>query len=131
MSHMWQKCGDCHNCHNYPRCKNVEKKFKNPHKIDFFHIFHIFILKMWSEKALVYKAKVPFSTFPRFFRNFLENFFLKRYFSSKMWKKGKIELLSLVYNKSSFHVFKTKNVENVESRNYQRLFKIENVEENV
>ena len=47
------------------------------------------------------------------------------------WKKGKNELLSLVYNKSSFHVFKTKNVENVESRNYQRLFKIENVEENV
>ena len=48
-----------------------------------------------------------------------------------MWKKGKIELLSLVYNKSSFHVFKTKNVENVETRNYQRLFNIENVEEYV
>ena len=47
------------------------------------------------------------------------------------WKIGKIKLLLLVYNKSSFHVFKTKNVENVESRNYQRLFKIENVEENV
>ena len=46
-----------------------------------------------------------------------------------MWKKGKIKLLLLVYNKSSFHVFKTKNVENVETRNYQRLFKIENVEE--
>jgi len=57
--------------------------------------------------------------------------FLKRYFSSKVRKKGKIELLLLVYNKSSFRVFKTKNVENVESRNYQRLFKIENVEENV
>ena len=62
-------------------------------------------------------------------KNFLEEIFLKIYFSSKMWKKGKIELLSLVYNKSSFHVFKTKNVENVETRNYQRLFKIENVEE--
>ena len=66
-----------------------------------------------------------------FLKNFLEKIFLKRYFGSKMWKKGKIELLSLVYNKSSFHVFKTKNVENVETRNYQRLFKIENVEENV
>ena len=43
-----------------------------------------------------------------------------------MWKKGKIKLLLLVYNKSSFHVFKTKNVENVENRNYQRLFKIDN-----
>ena len=48
-----------------------------------------------------------------------------------MCKIGKIKLLLLVYNKSSFHVFKTKNVENVESRNYQRLFKIENVEKNV
>ena len=48
-----------------------------------------------------------------------------------MWKIGKIKLLLLVYNKSSFHVFKTKNEENVESRNYQRLCKIENVEENV
>ena len=28
-------------------------------------------------------------------------------------------------------VFKTKNVENVESRNYQRFFKVENVEEYV
>ena len=128
---MWQKCGHCHNCHNYPRKKNVEKKFKKPHKIEFFHIFHIFILKTWSRKPLIYIHKMPFSTFPRFFQNFLGKFFLKRYFGSKMWKKGKIELLSLVYNKSSFHVFKTKNVENVETRNYQRLFKIENVEENV
>ena len=48
-----------------------------------------------------------------------------------MRKKGKIELLSLVYNKSSFRVFKTKNVENGESRSYQRLFNIENVEEYV
>ena len=35
----------------------------------------------------------------------------------------------LVYNNSIFHTFKTKNVENVESHDYQRLFKIENVEE--
>jgi hypothetical protein len=48
------------------RGKNVEKKFKNPHKIEFFHVFHIFILKMWSLKPLVYIAKVPFSPFPRF-----------------------------------------------------------------
>ena len=64
--------------------------------------------------------------------NFRANFF----FSDKKKlvahvAQGKIELLSLVYNKSSFRVFKTKNVENVETRNYQRLFKIENVEENV
>ena len=48
------------------RGKNVEKKLKNSHKIEFFHVLHIFILKMWSEKPLVYIAKVPFSTFPRF-----------------------------------------------------------------
>tara|TARA_R110002020_G_scaffold125292_1_gene282463 strand:+ start:138 stop:335 length:198 start_codon:yes stop_codon:yes gene_type:complete len=64
-------------------------------------------------------------------KKFLEENFLKRYFGSKMWKKGKNELLSASNKESSFHVFKTKNVENVESRNYQRLFEIENVEEYV
>ena len=46
-----------------------------------------------------------------------------------LWKIAQNHLLVLVYNNSIFHTFKTKNVENVESRNYQRLFNIENVEE--
>tara|TARA_Y100000996_G_scaffold232586_1_gene183040 strand:- start:708 stop:878 length:171 start_codon:yes stop_codon:yes gene_type:complete len=46
-----------------------------------------------------------------------------------LWKKGKNRLLFALGNNSIFHIFKTKNVENVESRNYQRLFNIENVEE--
>jgi len=54
--------------------KNVEKKFKNPHKIEFFHVFHIFILKMWSEKPLVYIAK---ARFPRF--HVFENLFGKKF----------------------------------------------------
>jgi hypothetical protein len=54
--------------------KNAEKKSKNPHKIDFFPIFHIFKIKMWSLKPLVYKAKVPFSPFPRFSKTFWKNF---------------------------------------------------------
>ena len=87
---MWQKCGDCHNCHNYPRRKNVEKKFKNPHKIDFFHIFHIFILKMWSEKALVYIAKVPFSTFPRFSKTFWKKISRKDILALKCGKRVKL-----------------------------------------
>ena len=46
-----------------------------------------------------------------------------------MWKIAQNRLLVLVYNNSIFHTFETKNVENVESHDYQRLFKIENVEE--
>ena len=48
-----------------------------------------------------------------------------------MWKLGKIDLLSLVHNKSSLHTFKTENVENVAIRNYQHFFNIENVAEYV
>jgi hypothetical protein len=46
-----------------------------------------------------------------------------------LWKKGKNQLLTAPNNNSSFHKNKTVFVENVESRNYQRLFKIEFVEE--
>jgi len=46
-----------------------------------------------------------------------------------LWKIAQNRLLVLVYNNSIFHTFETKNVENVESHDYQRLFKIENVEE--
>ena len=46
-----------------------------------------------------------------------------------MWKKGKNRLLMLVYNNSSFHTFEIKNVENVETRNYQHFFTFKNVEE--
>tara|TARA_R100000234_G_C4998299_1_gene179092 strand:+ start:1246 stop:1449 length:204 start_codon:yes stop_codon:yes gene_type:complete len=53
----------------------------------------------------------------------------KSILSLYLWKKTKNRLLLALYNNSSFHIFKTKNVENVESRNYQRLFNIENVEE--
>ena len=35
----------------------------------------------------------------------------------------------LVYNNSSFHTFEIKNVENVETRNYQHFFTFKNVEE--
>jgi len=53
----------------------------------------------------------------------------KSILSLYLWKKGKNRLLFALGNNSIFHIFKTKNVENVESRNYQRLFNIENVEE--
>ena len=43
-------------------------------------------------------------------KNFLEKNFSKRYFTSKVCKLGKIDLLSLVHNKSSLHTFKTENV---------------------
>jgi hypothetical protein len=46
--------------------KNVEDCCKKPHKNDFFHIFHIFILKMWRIEPLVYKDNSAFSTFLQF-----------------------------------------------------------------
>jgi len=61
----------------YFRVKNVERGFKNPHKNEFFYIFHIFILKMWSEKALVYIGNSPFSTFPHFSKTFWKKISLK------------------------------------------------------
>jgi len=50
------------------------KKFKNPHKIEFFHVFHVFVLKRWSLKPLVHIAKV---SFPRF--HVFENLFGKKF----------------------------------------------------
>ena len=46
--------------------KNVEEGVKKRRKIDIFHIFHIFISKMWKLEALVYIDNSAFSTFPHF-----------------------------------------------------------------
>jgi len=47
--------------------RNVVKKFKNPHKIDFLHIWNISKKEMWRLEPLVYIANNPFTTFPHFF----------------------------------------------------------------
>ena len=77
---MWQKCGHCHNCHNYPREKNVEKKFKNPHRIDFYHIRNISKKEMWRLEPLVYIANNPFTTFPHPFKTFWRKYSLKIFY---------------------------------------------------
>jgi len=50
--------------------KNVEEGVKKRRKIDIFHIFHIFISKMWKLEALVYIDNSAFSTFPHFSKCF-------------------------------------------------------------
>jgi len=66
MATMWPN----HKIDTIPELKNVEAKSKNPHKIDVFHIFHIFISKMWKLEALVYIDNSAFSTFPHFSKCF-------------------------------------------------------------
>ena len=46
--------------------KNVEEGVKKRRKIDIFHIFHIFISKMWKLEALVYILIVRFPHFHTF-----------------------------------------------------------------
>ena len=48
MAKMWLN----HKIATIQKLKNVEARFKNPHKIDVFHIFHIFKMQNVEAKTV-------------------------------------------------------------------------------
>ena len=70
-----QKCGE---------------NFKKPHKMNKIHICHIFFLKMWSVKPLIYKDKMPFSTNTHFSKTFWRKFFQKDILPLKCVNQAKL-----------------------------------------
>jgi len=90
--------------------KNVELFFKNPHKIDFYHVFEsCFRAKMWKNspktriklifttfstfyfllrvapKSLIYKGKTLSHTFPHFSKTFRLQKLVKSFLPLKRW----------------------------------------------
>ena len=70
-----QKCGE---------------NFKKPHKMNKIHICHIFFLKMWSVKPLIYKDKMQFSTNTHFSKTFWRKFFQKDILPLKCVNQAKL-----------------------------------------
>ena len=82
--------------------------FKKPHKMKKIHICHIFFLKVWSSKLLIYKDKIHFSTNTHFSKSFWRNFFQKDILPLKCVNQVKINYYSLIPMKVASTFLKSK-----------------------
>ncbi len=106
---MWQKCVQITKSPQFFRGKSVENFSKTRIKMKKYTFYTLLKKKCGGYNHWYIRKVADFHKYT-LFKNFLAEIFSKRYFTSKVWKLGKIDLLSLVHNKSSLHTFKTENV---------------------
>ena len=87
--------------------RNVVKKFKNPHKIDFLHIWNISKKEMWRLEPLVYIVNNPFTTFPHPFETFWRKYSLKIFYLYICDFRLKIDYYSHIPTKVASTFFQT------------------------
>ena len=87
------------------KCGEFSKK---PHKMKKIHICHIFFLKMWSSKPLIFKEKMHFSTNTQFSKSFWRKFFQKDILGLKCVNKVKIDYYSHIPTKVASTLLKAK-----------------------
>ena len=87
------------------KCGEFSKK---PHKMKKIHICHIFFLKVWSFKPLIYKDKIHFSTNTHFSKTFWRKFFQKDILPLKCVNQLKIDYYSLIPMKVASTFLKSK-----------------------